>query len=119
MPSQGALKTLVIVLGLAVALSLAGVVFGIVRTATEGEGGEPHPPEDTLPIKEILLGQPAGSTLSAVSAEGRHIYLTIKGGGWPDRVVVLDRLTSVVEQTIWTTDPVAGGAAGDRTANPG
>ncbi len=38
----------------------------------------------------IPLEQPPGSAIARTVAEGNRVYLTVTGGGEPDRVVVVD-----------------------------
>jgi len=38
----------------------------------------------------IGLGQPVGSSVAAVTAQGGLVYVTVRGGGEPDRVLVVD-----------------------------
>lgn len=55
-----------------------------------GPATVPGVPTANVEYSQIPLGQPAGSTVARTVAEGGWLYLTITGGGLPDRVIVVD-----------------------------
>jgi hypothetical protein len=102
MPSARVLKSLVIALALAIAVSLVFVIYGVVRPWTANPGDA----EVAAPTF-VSLNQPDGSEIESVSASGSDLLIRIRGGGVPDRVVVFDRRSATVRQTIQISGPAA------------
>ena len=60
----------------------------------------PEIPTPNVEYSQISLDQPAGSMVARTAAVGGWLYLTVTGGGAPDRVIVVDvahgRVVSVI-----------------------
>ncbi|KAA5605278.1 hypothetical protein F1188_11970 [Roseospira marina] len=98
-----AVKTLVAVMGLLIVLGLGLLIYGVLRTTDRLEASRPVPstpsaPASTrapasplAPFDPVYLGEPAGSRLEHLTADGRgRLILGVTGGGVPDRVIVVD-----------------------------
>jgi hypothetical protein len=104
MPSAGTLKGLVIALGVAIALALAMVVYGLARLVPDvvstdralSDGAAPH---------VTSLGQPNGTRLMGMTQNGSRWLLQVTGGGLPDRVLVVE--SGLIRETIFLSDPAA------------
>ena len=48
----------------------------------------------------VALGEPEGSEIGAVAAAGNNLYIPVKGGGRPDRVIIFDTETYRTISTI-------------------
>jgi hypothetical protein len=84
------LKTLVIVLGVAIVIALGFVVYGVVRLGAKSETASVSSAPLALPTVSDL-GQPSGTEIVAVTISGpSRLILTLKGGARPDRIVVVD-----------------------------
>jgi hypothetical protein len=91
------LKTLVIVLGVACAVALAAVIYGIVGLAVRPE----EPATRAAAMETLLLAQPAGTAIVSVAAlDGNNLAVALTGGGAPERVVVIDATTGAIVRTI-------------------
>ncbi|MBM3513196.1 MAG: hypothetical protein FJX59_05710 [Alphaproteobacteria bacterium] len=101
MPSAGFLRTLVIGLGVAIFVALGFIVYGVV-TIEPGSGESSRFQGLT---ETVDLGQPAGSEIEEVQQLGDRLTILVKGGGVPDRLLVIDGKTGAVAQTIWVSDP--------------
>jgi hypothetical protein len=99
------LKILVVALGLAIVVALGFVIYGFVRL---GSGSDPAIPvaSDVSTPAVADLGQPAGSEIfGAVSAGSTRVALNVRGGGLPDRVVVIDVRTGKAVTTTYLSPP--------------
>jgi len=97
------LKTLVIVLGVAIVIALGFVVYGVVRLGTKSE---PVNVSSASPASPTVsdLGQPSGTEIVAVTTSGTsQLILTLKGGSRPDRIVVVDIRSGKLLSTTYTT----------------
>ncbi|MDX2224780.1 MAG: hypothetical protein SFV21_18650 [Rhodospirillaceae bacterium] len=91
------LRMLVIGLGIACAVALAAVIYGIVGLAMR-----PAPPalSEGAPAT-VLLHQPAGTRIvSVATAEAGRLAVALSGGGAPDRIVLVDAASGAIVQTI-------------------
>lgn len=50
----------------------------------------PGAPAEIVDYRQIPLDQPPGSAIARTAAEGNRVYVTVTGGGEPDRVIVVD-----------------------------
>ncbi|MBN2751597.1 MAG: hypothetical protein JXQ84_02710 [Rhodospirillaceae bacterium] len=48
------------------------------------------PTVSTTLFDVVGLSQPSGSTIASVSAQGTLVYVTVRGGGEADRILVVD-----------------------------
>jgi len=60
----------------------------------------PSNPTSNVEYSQIPLNQPVGSTVARTAAQGSWLFLTITGGGVPDRVVVVDVAQGRVISTV-------------------
>lgn len=60
----------------------------------------PSVPQENVDYSAIALDQPAGSQIVRTAANGNWVYLTVNGGGAPDRVIVVDIARGRVISTI-------------------
>lgn len=100
--SQRVLKFIVAGLAVGIALALVFVVYGVLRlvpavTAPEADLAKPE--------IDLKLQQPAGSEIVNASVSGKEFVAVIRGGGLPDRIVIADRATGQIKQTVWVGDP--------------
>lgn len=63
-------------------------------------GTVPSAPQDIVDYSAVALDQPAGSQIVRTAASGNWVYLTVSGGGAPDRVIVVDIARGRVISTI-------------------
>ena len=68
------------------------LIFGIVVLASRLSGG--------LKKKTAARPEPEGSEIGAVAAAGNNLYIPVKGGGRPDRVIIFDTETYRTISTI-------------------
>lgn len=96
------LKFVVIGLAVAIVVALAVVILGIVRLAPQAatSGGA-----ISTPALDIKLQQPTGSELVSASVANGEVVAVVRGGGLPDRIVIADRASGRIKQTIWIADP--------------
>ncbi len=104
MPSAGALKGLVIALGVAIALALAMVVYGLARLVPDVISSARGLSDGTAP-RVTSLGQPIGTRMLGMMQDGSRWILQVTGGGLPDRVLVVE--SGSVRETIFLSDPAA------------
>ena len=108
-----ALKTLVIVLGIAVLVGFGALVAGLVYKANRlaDETGTPRVRAESVPPVvaaarapwgRVALEQPAGTRIQSVTSNGEYIVLHLYTGapGEDERVVVVDAATGLVMGTI-------------------
>lgn len=83
-----ALQAAVILMGVLILAGTAAVIGIAVHRATLG--GHPRPPVATSigPPAAMVLDEPAGTRIAAVSAADDRLVMQLAGGG-PDRVVVV------------------------------
>ena len=94
MQPQQFLKTLVIVLGLAIVVALGFVIYGVARLGVQ-TAQQPV----AAPVLSDL-GQPEGSTISALTSVGEgRLAVALTGGGLPDRILVIDMATGRILAT--------------------
>lgn len=55
--------------------------------------------ETPMPVS-ISLGQPAGSSLKQIIEQNGRLYLLVREGGKPDRIIILDSRGGAVLSTI-------------------
>ncbi len=48
----------------------------------------------------VTLDEPQGTRIEQTVAEGNNLYLLVKGGGRPDRIIIFDMETSQTISTI-------------------
>ncbi len=60
----------------------------------------PSVPSQIVDYSAIPLDQPPGSAIARTAANGNWLYLTVTGGGAPDRVIVVDVARGRVISTI-------------------
>lgn len=104
MPPPRSLKILVVALGLAIVVALGFVIYGFVRLVG-GANQEASGTATTLSAPSIGdLGQPLGTEITGLVPSGNtRLAIALKGGGLPDRVVVLDLKTGQVVATTYTS----------------
>ena len=73
------------------------LIFGIVVLASRLSGGLKK--KTARPVS-VALGEPEGSEIGAVAAAGNNLYIPVKGGGRPDRVIIFDTETYRTISTI-------------------
>lgn len=100
MPSAGFLKGLVITLGIAIFAALGFIVYGVVALGTK-----PDSTMDPALAQTVLLKQPAGSEFHHVGMSDQGYVISIRGGGLPDRILIVAKETGQIRQTIWMSDP--------------
>ncbi len=94
-------KGISIALGVLLVGGLGVLVYGLLyKTQSEKPQQENAraqvPAVPVAPLVEVAefdavgLGQPAGSVIAAVTAQGSLVYLTVRDGGLPDRLLVVD-----------------------------
>lgn len=89
-------KGLTIVLGVMIVGGLALMAYGVFfykadRKKPQQEIAEASVPPVAMDDFDVIgLGQPTGSSVAAVNAQGGLVYLTVRGGGEADRVIVVD-----------------------------
>ena len=74
------------------------LIFGIVVLASRLSGGLKKKTA-ARPVS-VALGEPEGSEIGAVAAAGNNLYIPVKGGGGPDRVIIFDTETYRTISTI-------------------
>jgi hypothetical protein len=102
------LKTLVIVLGMAIVVALGFVIYGVARLTDEGRQAEPAsaPPTAAAAIATADLGQPTGTEIAhIVPLSSTRVMIALRGGAMPDRAVIFDLTAGRVVGTITTTTP--------------
>ena len=72
------------------------LIFGIVVLASRLSGGL----KKKTAARPVALGEPEGSEIGAVAAAGNNLYIPVKGGGRPDRVIIFDTETYRTISTI-------------------
>jgi hypothetical protein len=100
--SQRALKFLVAGLAVAIALALVFVVYGMMRLVPAVTAPDANLAKPEIDLK---LQQPAGSEIVSASVSDNELVAVIRGGGLPDRIVIANRATGQVKQTVWISDP--------------
>lgn len=99
------LKVLVIGLGLAIVVALGFVIYGFVRLSAGTEPSSSVTADATLPTV-TNLGQPEGSEIMDIAvAGGSRVVASVRGGGLPDRLVVVDSRTGQVIGTTYVSAP--------------
>jgi len=89
-------KGIAAVLGGLIVVGLALMVYGVFfHNKAENQNPQQEivaaAPSVALDDFDVIgLGQPAGSSVAAVTAQGSLVYLTVRGGGEADRVLVVD-----------------------------
>ncbi|WP_337995780.1 hypothetical protein [Oleispirillum naphthae] len=90
------MKGVAILLGVMIVGGLALMAYGVFfyKAAEKNRQPEitaaPSAPAVMGDFDAIGLGQPTGSSVAAVTAQGGLVYVTVRGGGEPDRVLVVD-----------------------------
>ena len=100
--AKGGLKFIVIALAVAIVAALVMVVFGLARLAPKVASSGA---DIAVPSVDAGLRQPAGSELVGAALSGGDVAAVVRGGGLPDRIVIVDRATGRVSETIWISDP--------------
>lgn len=100
--SNRLLKFLVGGLAVAIAVALVFVVYGIVRLVPAVTAPEPNLAKPEIDLK---LQQPQGSEIVSASVSGNELVAVVRGGGLPERIVIADRGTGQIKQTVWISDP--------------
>ncbi len=100
------MKTVSAVLGIMICLALGGLGYAFYTSgekpqeADESAQATSFTPAVTnvaqvvtptsADIGGIALGQPEGSTIDHMVPQGALVYITVQGGGEPDRVLIVD-----------------------------
>jgi hypothetical protein len=91
-------KALSIALGVLIVGALGVLAYGLFYRTTPEKPQQENAasPMAVAPMvaiesfEAVGLGQPVGSTVAGVTAQGTLVYLTVQGGGLPDRVLAVD-----------------------------
>ena len=67
------------------------LIFGINVLASRLSGGLKK--KTAARPASVTLGEPEGSEIGAVATAGNNLYIPVKGGGRPDRVIIFDTET--------------------------
>jgi hypothetical protein len=107
------LKTLVIVLGVAIVVAVGFVIYGLARL-TGGMSSDDMAKADTASAETAApaafdvadLGQPTGTAITQlVPLSGERVMIALTGGAVPDRAVIFDLKAGRVVGTITITTP--------------
>ena len=74
------LKTIVFLLSF---LLIFGIIILGMQLIKAGKGSR-------KPVSEINLNEPSGSQISSVIGNEKELYIFIKGGNKPDRIIIYD-----------------------------
>lgn len=89
------LKILKAVVFIMTFLLIAGIAVLVFQLAGGLKRISAAPKETT-----VSLGEPQGARIEQTAAEGNNLYLLVKGGGRPDRIIIFDTETSRAASTI-------------------
>lgn len=92
-------KGVAILLGVMIVGGLALLAYGVFIYKPGKQNPQPEiAAQPSVPSAPAVMGdfnvigldQPTGSSVAAVTAQGGLVYVTVRGGGEPDRVLVVD-----------------------------
>jgi hypothetical protein len=99
-----AIKALVVFMGVLLVAGIALLGYGMYSKA--GRLAKPQddvaavavmaPAQSMATFGEIVVSQPAGTSIEAVQAMGGQLILTLRGGGVADRLLVIDTASKAV-----------------------
>ncbi|MDX2145310.1 MAG: hypothetical protein SFV19_18300 [Rhodospirillaceae bacterium] len=100
------LKTLVIVLGVAIVVAVGFVIYGFVRLSEDMAMSDAAASVAPASFDVADLGQPTGTTIAQiVPLAGERVMIALTGGAVPDRAVIFDLKAGRVVGTIHTSMP--------------
>jgi hypothetical protein len=109
---MGALKSLVVGLGVLIVIATGALTWGLYRTATNPETRifTETPSDGTTaaaaagapatPFGDIRVPLPAGCSIAEMRPQGARLYLRIGPTGACERVIVIDTATGTVLGTV-------------------
>jgi hypothetical protein len=100
------LKTLVIVLGVAIVVAVGFVIYGFVRLSGDMATSDAVATAAPASFDMADLGQPTGTTIAQiVPLANERVMIALTGGAMADRAVIFDLKAGRIVGTIHTTKP--------------
>ena len=101
---MGALKSLVVGLGILIFLGMTLLAWGVYKKSTDADfrlfGAAPAADAGARPFGDVALSLPAGCSIVEVRPQGQRLYLRIGPAGACARIVVVDAVRGTVLGTI-------------------